>query len=125
LHFPYLFGGEMRRVTAVLAITANALIWSSTASLACHRIKVCDHTESQPCHWSCPDLFIGKSGPAYSMTFKRLDPKAATAIANELRGIGSPRISGSSVTVNGLNKSDIPQVLDRLNIERGAVRVPQ
>src|ERR1700688_3537260 len=101
----------MRRVTAVLAIAANALICPSTAPVACHKIKVCDYTESPPCHWSCPDLFIGRSGPAYSMTFKRLDPKAAAAIANELSGIGSPQISGSSVRLKGLNKSDIPQVL--------------
>lgn len=115
----------MRRSTTVLGIAASFLIWSSTASAACHKIKVCDYTMSPPCHWSCPDLFIGRSGPAYSMTFKRLDPKAASAIANELSGIGSPQISGSTVTVKGLSKSDIPQVLDRLNIDRGAVRVPQ
>lgn len=115
----------MIRTIAVLPLAASALIWSSTASVACIKIKVCDYTESPPCHWSCPDLFIGKSGPAYSMTFKRLDPKAASAIVNTLRGIGSPQVSGSAVTVNGLNKSDIPQVLDRLNINQGAVRVPQ
>ncbi|MBR0753818.1 hypothetical protein JQ604_16655 [Bradyrhizobium jicamae] len=115
----------MRRATAVLAIAAGTLIWSSTASAACHKIKVCDFTESPPCHWSCPDLFIGRAGAAYSMTFKRLDPKAASAIVNELSGIGSAQISGSSVTIKELNKSDIPQVLDKLNISRGAVRVPQ
>lgn len=115
----------MKRVTAALATAAGSLIWSSTPSVACHKIKVCDYTESPPCHWSCPDLFIGKSGPAYSMTFKRLDPKAASAIANELSRIGSTQISGSSVTIKDLKKSDIPQVLDRLNINQGAVRVPQ
>ncbi|KRQ04946.1 hypothetical protein AOQ71_29305 [Bradyrhizobium manausense] len=115
----------MMRATAVLAITVIAMTWSSTASFACHKIKVCDFTESPPCHWSCPDLFIGRSGPAYSMTFKRLDPKAASAIANELSKVGSPQISGSTVTIKGLNKTDIPQVLNRLNIDRSAVRVPQ
>lgn len=115
----------MRRAIAVLATAAGTLIWSSTASVACHKIKVCDYTEAPPCHWSCPDLFIGKSGPAYSMTFKRLDPKAASAIVNQLSGTGSAQISGSSVTIKDLNKSDIPKVLDKLNINPGAVRVPQ
>ena len=65
------------------------------------------------------------AGWAPALRASRLDPKAASAIANELSGIGSAQTSGSSLTVKGLSKSEIPQVLDRLNIDRGAVRVPQ
>lgn len=114
----------MRLTFAVVGMALGTGVWSSP-SLACQKIHVCDFTQNPPCHDICPDMFIARSGPAYAMTLKRLDPKAASAVVNLLSGIGSAQVKGSTLTIKDLNKSDIPQVLDRLNIDRSAVHVPQ
>ena len=110
--------------TAGAAVILAIGIWSSP-SLACHKIKICDYTENPPCHFSCPDLFVNKSGPAYSVKLERLDPKAASAVVNMLRSFGAARTNSSTVSIQGLNKSDIPQVLDKLNINKDSVHVPK
>jgi hypothetical protein len=114
----------MREIIAILTLVLVVCSLSSP-SMACKKIHVCDFTQTPPCHDSCPDLFVSKSNGAYALTFKRLDPKAASAFLNQLGGVGSAKATGSSLTIKGLAKTDIPQIFDKLNIDRDTVHVPQ
>jgi hypothetical protein len=74
----------------------------------------------------CVNFSIVSAGTRYNVTIEGIPPEDIPAVINQLKiPKGSVSTSGSRIELPARSKANISGILDKLNVEKGAVNVPQ
>jgi hypothetical protein len=118
----------MRLIATLSALLLIAIAqWGGAQAANCaHPVTFCDTSLPPNCTKRCFNTIVTPDGVNFSIRLQDVPANLAPEIAGKA-GVESGQAfhSGSRLLLKGLSKESVPQVLDRLNIDKSSVSIPK